>query len=297
MLARRFDLNADPRTIMGILGVMFPLYAYLICFDMVPIFILWLALAFVVLWFLKPMVNRTVVEIIKVAYSTYFELGEEAKTYEDGKPQSNDYQWLTFQVDNYKVHFPGLVNGMLIFLVYSVWAATAAVFWDTAVVQTRIDECIIGDNFDCYTQESRLTSFPLNCTSFNESGTSLICYKLNFRFSRGISEAGGVMVTSSAIFMVVARVIIFTKAFGKKKKIGERVIVILMAAAQFSLLLILLSLIIIVLAVTPLWNILRSDAARLLKALSIVFTIYALIWVPWYLCHFEIDNKTKKKKT
>ena len=146
------------------------LYIYLVVLDMVPIFIIWTISAFVFLYFLKPTVNKAILQIIKI-YSSSFEL--EAETESSGSShriEISGYKWLSLQVSgDCKVHFPGLVNGMLIFLVYCVWASTVAIFWDKALLASKIDECIIGDGFDCFERQSMLNSTPQNCSEFDKS--------------------------------------------------------------------------------------------------------------------------------
>ena len=207
-----------------------------------------------------------------------------------------------------------------------VCAATLAIFWDSGMLVSKIDECIIGDGFDCYRRESMLKSLPLDCTTFNESvgkglgkGLGIVCYKIQVDFPMALTEAGGVPVTSATILLSVAKGLFYFKVGfrhiltkccccrcksengenGKKqcckRESRERTIIFVMAAAQIILLIAMLGGIICALAISQLWNYLRSDGAKLLSTLSIVLTIYAILWIPWYLCYFEIIDKGKKK--
>ena len=80
----------------------------------------------------------------------------------------------------------------------------------------------------------------------------------------------------------------------KSKERREKLIVLLMATTQIVLLLGMLVLIIIVLTHSTLWYRLRSNGAKLMTTLSIVLTIYSIIWIPWYLCYFEVVGKKKE---
>lgn len=279
-----------------------PLYAYLVGIDMGPIFVIWLVSAIFFVCHLKPSISKVAVQIIKV-YSSSFELEAEAESSNSSQViELSGYTWLSLKLsDSCKVHYPRIVIGMLIFLIYCIWASTVAIFWDKAMLTSKIDECIVGDGFDCFRRDSRLQSLPLDCATFNES-VSIICYKIRVDFPRGVAEAGGVPVTSATIFLTVAKAIFYIKLYLKKcfKKCGctcdtERFIVKLMATLQMLLLIGMLGGIIGALTISPLWNHVRSNGAKLMSTSSIALTIYAIIWIPWYLCYFEVVDQKEKK--
>lgn len=116
-------------------------------------------------------------------------------------------------------------------------------------------------------------------------------------------EAGGVPVTSATILLTVAKVIFYAKIYIRKlvnkacqcqKKTRERMIILLMVSAQIILLIMLLGAIIVVITIPELWNNIRSNGAKSMSTLSIILTVYATIWIPWYLCYFEVKDKKKK---
>lgn len=274
---------------------------------MAPIFMLWILLAILFVFQLKPTISKVIVYILKV-YSSNFELETESSERFKLEAQSSEgtgYTWLSLKIDNnHRIHFPRMVKGMLVFLLYCVCASTVAIFWDKAVLASKIDECIIGDGFDCFRRDSRLTYLPLNCSTFNKS-VSIVCYRIAMDFPRGIAEAGGVPVTSASILVATAKVLFYSKVYFKKilcckcrNKTKEKIITLVMATAQIFLLAISMFAIIGGLTITPAWNYLRSNAAKLLTTMSTVLTIYAIIWIPWYLCYFETikkENNTKKE--
>lgn len=283
-----------------------PLYVYLIGIDIGPIFLIWLVLAVSLVCCLKPTIKKVAVQIIKL-YSSSFELEAEEESCNSAQGiQLSGYTWLSVQLsDSHRMHYPRIVIGMLIFLIYCVWASTVAIFWDKAMLTSKINECIVGDGFDCFRRDSRLESLPLDCTTFNKS-VSIVCYKIIVDFPRGLAEAGGVPITSATIFLTVAKSIFYIKVCLKKflnyikcsRENRERTIVLLMAFAQISLLIATLGVIIGGLTISPAWNYLRSNGAKLMSTLSILLTLYAIIWIPWYLCYVEIvDKKNEKKET
>lgn len=265
------------------------LFWYLVVFDLVPIVIWWFLLAIALLDYLRPVVNKTVVLTMQAVYSKEFSLLE--------KQQKEDL-WITYEAGGVKVYFPKVINGMLIFLFYSICATSIAAFWDKAVIQFRKDQCIVGDEFNCYLQGSRLRTNALDCGVSNYSDSAIVCYSLRFDYGSGIADAGGIFSASSVALMVVAKVIIHTRkglrwCCSKCMKRQERFVMVTLWALQtLSLFLIAIALG-LVLSFTPLWNRITMDFARLLKIISISVTIYVTLWIPWYWCYFETEDKKK----
>ncbi len=83
------------------------------------------------------------------------------------------------------------------------------------------------------------------------------------------------------------------EAMLQERESRERTIIFVMAAVQISINRNARSYQFCALAISPLWKI--QYGAKLLSTLSIVLTIYAILWIPWYLCYFEIIDKGKKK--
>ncbi len=288
----------------------FPLYFYLIIWDLVPIALFWLLWGLFLLCFLKDTVHEVIFTFLELIYSKTFNTPEQ-KGYKEEKEDrykldSRGYKWLILKSN---IHVPGILSGMLVFLVYCVVATAFAVFWDTTFIQSKVDNCVIGEEFDCFTKNSRLNSKPLDCRLKNYNDSDTVCYKLAWNIGEGLADAGGILTMSSAVLTGSAVVVLNAKLYlGKclecckcckrSKRTRQNIVISVLLGFQLILLLGVSAGLLSLLMLPYLWNLVRSNTAMLMKTLSVLFTLYSMGWLPWYFCYIvdSDDEKSKNEK-
>ena len=321
------------------------LYCYIILADMIPIIIVWLVLGIFFLLILKHRMNELRLKLLQIIYSSNFGKStnnkEKAKSkkdaskkdYKEKEKEGKDKkfcedkvsfkltkEWITLKLGNDTIYFPSVLNGFVTLLLYCVCATSFAVFWDSTIVKTKVDNCLVGEGFDCFLRDSRLSAEPLNCSNYEDPDSGgVICLRLQWDVTQGMTDAGGMFTASTIILGVAVTAILQVKRFlirltifccckkccykcyygTKHYKTIEKVVIGFMFTIQLVCLIAVTGVIFLLFAYAPVWNYLRYNSARMMKTLCFIFSLLILTNVPWYFCFIEYgtkNDKTEKSK-
>ena len=318
------------------------LYSYIILADLIPIIAFWLILGLSFLSFLKHEVNELGLKLLQFIYSSNFgksthknekeksekdaskkndkEKEKEGKENEDKVSFKLTKKWITLKVGNDTIYFPTVLNGFVTLLLYCVCATSFAVFWDSTIIKTKADNCVVGEGFDCFPRNSRLSAEPLNCSNYEgPDDLGVVCRKLQWDFTQGATDAGGMFTASAIILVVTVTVILQVKRFMIRLTISccskeccckcyyrkmhyktiEKVVIVAMFAIQLVSLVAVTGVLFLLFAYASVWNYFRYNSARMMKTLCFIFSLLILMFVPWYFCFIEYgtkNGKTEKSK-
>ena len=296
------------------------LYKYIIIADFVPIIGMWFLLGLLFLSFLRLQVSVIALKLLQFVYSSNF--GQPGKNEEEKKVTFElKEKWISLKVQGNVIHFPQVLNGLVALLLYSVCATSFAVFWDSTIVRSKMDNCIFGDGFDCFLRNSRLTAKPLNCSNFTDTDNiGVVCHKLQWDYGQGISDAGGMFSAATfTLFLVVFGILKIKKVLiliaiyccykccsckcccsccyrMKHHRKLEKTVTAFMFVVQLVALAAMSFVFILFLTHAPLWDYFRYNAARMMKTLCLLFTLFMLACIPWYFCYIEYDVEETKNK-
>ena len=323
------------------------LYSYIILADLIPIITAWFTLGILFLFFLKHEVNEFGLKLLQFVYSSNFgkltkkekEKNNDAASKKNDKAKDKDTKfyedvsfklakkWIALKVGNDTIYFPTALNGFVTLLLYCVCATSFAVSWDSTIVQTKADNCLVGEGFDCFLRNSRLSAEPLNCSDYEDPGDDgVICHKLQWDALQGTTDAGGMFTSSTIILWFSVTVILQVKKFliwlticccskkccskeccckcyyrKKHYKTIEKVVTGFMFSIQLVCLIVVTSVLFLIFAHAPVWNYFRYNSARMMKTMCFIFSLLILIFVPWYFCFIEygtkVEHGTKNDKT